>query len=95
MATELTQVPSQNRFLFTRDGVQVGHVDYLMRGNAIHILHTEIDPALRGQGLGGQLVQSVLEKIRTETDLKVVAICPFTAHWLESHPEYRDLEERN
>jgi uncharacterized protein len=94
MATELTQVPSQNRFVFTQDGVQVGLVDYVMRGKAIHILHTEIDPALRRQGLGGQLVQAVLEKIRTETDLRVVAICPFTAHWLEAHPEYQELEIR-
>ena len=39
-------------------------------------------------------MQAVLETIRTETDLKVVAICPFTAHWLEAHPEYQELEER-
>ena len=94
MATELKQFPEQNRYLFLRDGVQVGLVDYVLRGNAIHILHTEIDPAVRRQGLGGQLVQAVLENIRTETDLRVVAICPFTAQWLESHPEYQELEER-
>lgn len=94
MATELKQLPEQDRYLFLRDGVQVGQVDYVIRGNSIHILHTDIDPALRGQGLGGQLVHDVLEQIRTETDFRLVAICPFTANWLESHPEYKELEQR-
>jgi hypothetical protein len=39
-------------------------------------------------------VQDVLDAIRTDTDYRVVADCPFVADWLGHHPEYRELEER-
>lgn len=94
MSTELQHLAGQNRYLFTRDGDQVGLTDYVLHGNAIHILHTEVDPTLRGQGLGDEMIRAVLDQIRTETDLRVVAECPFVIDWLEDHPEYHELEER-
>ena len=73
---------------------QVGLTDYRLVGNEIHLTHTEIDPKFRGGGLGAHMVQGVLDSIRTETDYRVVAACPFVVDWLERHPEYHELESR-
>jgi predicted GNAT family acetyltransferase len=94
MSSEVQHLPGQNRFVFEKDGKQVGLTDYTLRGNAMHITHTEVDPSLRGAGLGDEMIQEVLDLIRTESDHRVVAECPFVVDWLGRHPEYRELEER-
>lgn len=94
MSTAVQHLPGQNRYVFEKDGKQVGLTDYSLRGNAMHITHTEIDPQLRGAGLGAAMVQGVLDLVRTETAYRVVADCPFVAEWLDQHPEYHELEER-
>ncbi|MDQ1571567.1 MAG: GCN5-related N-acetyl-transferase, partial [Actinomycetota bacterium] len=35
-----------------------------------------------------------LDQVREQTDYRVVAQCPFTAHWLKQHPDYQDLTRR-
>ncbi len=94
MSSAVHHLPGQNRYVFEKDGKQVGLTDYTLRGNAIHLTHTEIDPHLRDGGLGAEMVQLVLDQIRTDTDYRVVAECPFVVEWLEQHPEYQELEQR-
>lgn len=94
MSSAVQHLPDQNRYVFEKDGRQVGLTDYRLRGNAMHITHTEIDPQLRGSGLGAEMVQDVLDTIRTDTDYRVVAECPFVVDWLGHHPEYHELETR-
>ncbi len=94
MSSAVHHLPGQNRYVFEKDGKQVGLTDYTLRGNAIHLTHTEIDPHRRDGGLGAEMVQLVLDQIRTDTDYRVVAECPFVVDWLEQHPEYQELEQR-
>ena len=94
MSTDVQHLEDQNRYVFSSDGAQVGLTDYRLRGNSIHLTHTEIDPHLRGNGLGEQMVQGVLDKIRAETEYRVVADCPFVDSFLREHPDYRELETR-
>lgn len=53
-------------------------------------VHTEVDPAFEGQGVGGRLVRGALDDLRDRGAL-VMAQCPFVHAWLERHPEYGDL----
>jgi predicted GNAT family acetyltransferase len=94
MSTVVQHLPGQNRYLFEKDGEDVGLIDYTMRGHSIVLTHSEIDPQLRGGGLGDEMVQSVLDEIRADTDYRVVAECPFVVEWVERHPDYQELEER-
>jgi predicted GNAT family acetyltransferase len=94
MSSAVQHLPGQNRYVLEKDGEQVGLTDYSLRGNAIHITHTEIDPRQRDGGLGSEMVQGVLDIIRTTTSYRVVAECPFVVGWLKEHPEYHELEER-
>lgn len=94
MTTEVQQDTNMNRFELLVDGASVGEADYRIQDNAIVITHTEIDPAQRRKGLGGELVRGTLNLIRADTNYRVVASCPFTADWISKHPEYEDLLSR-
>ena len=94
MSKVVQHLPGQNRYLFVNDGVEVGFTDYQVVDHDIRVTHTEIDPILRGTGLGAEMVQAVLDTIRDDTDYRVVAECPFVVAWLRHHPEYQELEQR-
>ncbi len=81
--------PEQQRFeLATTAGLAVA--DYRRDGNILTIFHTEVPPALRGQGIGEKLVRGVLDEMRQQ-GLKVVPRCWFVREFLATHPDYRDL----
>jgi predicted GNAT family acetyltransferase len=94
MPTEVVQDQGMNRFELLVDGEVVGATDYQIRDDTIVFIHTEIDPTRREKGLGGELVRGALNLVRAETDYRVVAKCPFTKAWIESHPDYQDLLTR-
>lgn len=87
---EVEHTADARRFLISVDGRQVGLLDYQVRDDAFIALHTEIDPAYGGRGLGGELVERVLDHVRT-TGLRLVPECSFVAHYVDQHPQYADL----
>ena len=78
------------RYELVRDGAVIAIADYVERGDAVVFPHTEVMPALRGQGLGARLVRGALDDVRT-TSKKIVTACWFVAEFVESNPEYADL----
>jgi predicted GNAT family acetyltransferase len=63
---------------------------YVRQDDRIVFVHTEVDDAFEGQGVGSLLVREALDTVRGE-GLRVVAQCPFVKAWIERHPEYADL----
>jgi predicted GNAT family acetyltransferase len=94
MTDILRHEPEQSRYVFDRDGDPIGLTNYRTADGGVQITHTEIDPALRGQGLGAIMVRGVLDDLRTRTDARIVPICPFVDRWIELHPDYQDLLDR-
>jgi predicted GNAT family acetyltransferase len=90
MALTFVDDTEHSRFNLLRDGDQVGLIDYVIKGDAIHLTHTFIDPSKRERGLAASFVQLVLDSLRGGS-LRLVPDCPFVAHWLTEHPEYNDL----
>ena len=82
--------PEQQRYELWLGATRAGFIDYLSEPGTIVLVHTEIDPALEGQGLGGRLVAGALDDLRAR-DLKLVPLCPFVRTYLRRHPEYADL----
>ena len=63
---------------------------YELSGDTIRFTHTEVPEALEGKGVGSRLVAGALADVR-RLGLKVVPLCPFVRHYIEKHPEERDL----
>jgi uncharacterized protein len=94
MATEVLNDEKLNRYELLVDGVHAGAAEYRIREHVLTFVHTEIDPALEGEGLGSELAKGALDLVRADTDYRVASTCPFMSAYLEKHPEYQDLLER-
>ena len=90
MASTVTDVPDRGRFEIEVDGVVLGFAEYRRRPGVIAFMHTEIDPAHGGEGLGTLLVAAALDTARVE-GLAVLPFCPFVRDFIDGHHEYLDL----
>lgn len=63
---------------------------YERDGDTVVFTHTEVPPALEGQGIGSRLIEGALDDVRRQ-DLHVIARCSFVAAYLERHPDQQDL----
>jgi predicted GNAT family acetyltransferase len=92
--TTVTNNAAASRFDIERDGNVVGHLDYRTQGGTVDLTHAEVDPSVRGEGLGAVLVKEALDAIGNEK-MTVIASCPFVARYIEEHPEYEPLLTRS
>ena len=71
-------------------GELVTVVDFRRRGDVLVVTHTGTEPPWRGRGLAGETTRQALADVRQQ-GLRVQALCPFTADYLDAHPEVADL----
>jgi len=87
--TDVRDNPSLNRFELDLGG-ETAVALYRRQGDTLLVHHTETPVAMRGQGIGGRLVQGMLE-IARERGEKVAPRCGFVRRFMDEHPEYADL----
>jgi uncharacterized protein len=63
---------------------------YRMRDGAVAFTHTEVPVELEGQGIATRLIDGAVADVRRR-GLKMVPLCGFVRHYVETHPETRDL----
>lgn len=64
---------------------------YIHRGRSVlMIMETYTPPELRGRGIASTLMKHVLEYAKS-INLKVHPLCSFAKHYIDKHPEYREL----
>lgn len=85
----LTDHPDAQRFEADVDGAQA-FATYQMDAKTMTFTHTEVPEALRGRGIGSQLVKAALQAAR-DGGLHVVPQCPMFAAYMRAHPETQDL----
>ena len=87
--------PENSRYVLKRGDQVLGATFYTPGPHGeIVFTHTEVDQDLQERGLGSQLIRGALDDVRTSTDARVVATCPFVRAFLRLHPEYQDLTKR-
>ena len=78
-----------DRFEATLDG-HAGRLEYSVRDGVMTLVHTEVDPALKGRGVAGALVQAALDHARAN-GFKVEPRCDYAASYMDRHPESKSL----
>ena len=86
---EVINNEAEHRYELEVDG-QLAIAEYRLRPGRISFTHTEVPDALEGRGIGKRLVKAALDDARAH-GLKVVPICPFVKHYIDTHPEEQDL----
>jgi uncharacterized protein len=67
-----------------------GLIEHRSEPGGVVLVHTEVDPAFEGQGLGERLVAGALADLRAR-GLKLVPQCPFVRAYPRRHPDQTDL----
>lgn len=80
----------RSRYEISVEGRRVGFADYRRQGDTLVFPHTVVEPSMRGQGVGAELVRRALDDVRAGGG-SVVAQCWYVAQFIDEHPEYADL----
>ena len=84
--------PDKRRYEALVDGEVAGSIYYHERDDGLVLVHTEVEEAFKGQGIGSKLAAATLDDIRSR-GLRIQLMCPFVRSYVERHPEYQDLIE--
>ena len=92
MQFEITHHPEGDigEFVVERDGRRLGAMNYAQANGRVEILHTEVEPSLRGTGAGGQLVAAAVDWARRE-HLQIMPRCAYAKSVFARTPDYRDV----
>ncbi len=66
---------------------------YTIDGNIMVLTHTNVPEQFEGRGIASQLARTALNYARTNS-YQVRPECPFMSSYIERHPEYQDLKEK-
>ncbi len=80
----------RRRFEIEIDGLFAFAEYLLVRDERIILTHTEVPPALEGNGLAAKLAEYAFAYAR-ERRLNIMPLCPYMAGYMKRHPEYHDL----
>ena len=89
----VTDNVARERFELVEEG-KLAFADYIREGDVLVLPYVEADPALRGRGAAGRLMEGVLGIVR-ERGLKVRPVCGYAVAYVERHPKWRDLVENH
>lgn len=88
---EVVHIPETQRYEIRIDGQVAGFTRAHPRDDGVVVFpHTVVEDEYEGHGVGSVLVTGALDDIRRR-GLKIKVTCPYITHFLEEHPEYRDL----
>ena len=89
-APRVVDNPRASRYELWLGTTRAGLIQYRAEPGTIVLVHTQVDPAYKGQGLGERLVTGALADLRTR-GLTLVPLCPFVRAYLRRHPDQADL----
>ncbi len=97
MTTDKTGAPTtvskeSDRFSISVEGQKVGFTEYVDRDGQRIFPHTEVLDEFGGRGLATILVDEALKATR-DAGLRIVAVCPMVAGFVEKHQEFADVAD--
>ncbi len=85
------QTEKGGSFYYEMEGKVLAEMVYVMAGGQKMIIeHTEVDPSLRGQGVGKKIQEALVNYVRSN-NIKVLPLCPFAKTTFQRTPEWQDV----
>ena len=94
MSLTVTDEPDAERYAAYEGDELQGWITYDHVGTTTRLLHAEVPQTMRNKGVGGEVVQAILDDLRHSTTNRVQPMCGFVVTWMRRHPEYADLTTR-
>jgi uncharacterized protein len=87
-----SETGSHGAFFVEREGVRLAEMTYSKTpdGKRLIIDHTDVSGALKGQGVGKQLVAHAVEWARRD-GLTIMPLCPFAKATFDKTPDWQDV----
>lgn len=93
MSITVQHQPENQEFTATMEG-HTGELAYsLPAEGVIDFTHTFVDKALRGKGVAEALAREALAYARQQK-LQVRTSCEYMKGFVQQHPEYQDLQQK-
>jgi len=91
MEIQRTGSENEGKFYIEENDKNIALMTYKKSSDGVIMIdHTEVDPKLRGEGIGEDLVAEGVKYAR-ENNFKIVPTCPFAKAEFDKHDEYRDV----
>jgi predicted GNAT family acetyltransferase len=90
MSLAISDAPAHRRYEARLDGQLAGILEYVVKGDRIALVHTEVAESYEGRGIGAGLARFALDEARRR-GLRVIASCPYVRRYLVKHPEDHDI----
>ncbi len=74
-------------------GEEIAALEYREVNNVYHLMSTYVNPAYRGQGLAGELMEEMIALLK-EKDAKISPVCGYAVKYFSLHPEFKELLDR-
>jgi len=72
-------------------GKRVAEMVFSVSGNNLTVFHTEVSDALKGTGVSGRLLETMVQYVR-DHNLKVIPLCPYVNLQFKRHTDkYSDI----
>ena len=73
------------------NGKQIAILEYPeVKPDLVNLVHTEVAPEMKGQGLAGKITEYVANELRKQ-GIKAELTCSYSIRWFSKHPEYNDI----
>ncbi|WP_022791419.1 GNAT family N-acetyltransferase [Weissella halotolerans] len=84
------------RLFYEQDGQVLAEILFpaIDNGRVWSINHTYVNPALRGQGVAGQMLAEVVERAQ-QAGVQLKPVCSYAREAFLRHPDYQALERRD
>ena len=94
MTKQFAHEPDASRYTLRIGDELVAVADYRINGNSISFNHTYTQPAKRGNGYAGEVVEYAMDDVEKNSDRRVVPMCWYVAEWFDGHPDRASLLTR-
>ena len=78
------------RLIDEENNEDIGYISFDRKNDTVVIISTVVYEKYQGKGMASALIKEILEYAKNN-NLKVKPLCSFVVHYIEKHPEYKEL----